>query len=85
LYRGFSMACVSRRRAELYAYCKMLRRWGVMVPEHLLCRTHVMSGSVWSLGSVTFISQSSTRGGWLGVSYCSLSCVASCTEGGLNY
>jgi len=32
-----------------YASCKMLRRWGVMVPEHLLSMpyTHVTSGRIW--------------------------------------
>ena len=31
-----------------YASCKMLRRWGVMVPEHLLSMpyTHVTSGRI---------------------------------------
>ena len=43
--------------------------------------THVTSGRVWNLGSVTFVIQSSACGGWLGVSYCSLSCVVSCTGG----
>jgi len=57
----------------------------VILPEHLpsMPYTRITSGRVWSLGSVTFVSQSSACGSWLGVSYCSLSCVASCTGGGL--
>jgi len=57
----------------------------VMVPEHLpsMPYTHVTSGRVWNLGCVTFVNQFPARGGWLGVSYCSLSCVASCTGSGL--
>ena len=57
----------------------------MMVPEHLpsMPYTHVTSGRVWNLGSVTFVSQSSACGGWLGASYCSLACVVSCTSGGL--
>ena len=56
----------------------------MMVPEHKqsVPYTHVTSGRVWNLGSVTYVSQSSACGGWLGVSYCSLSCVVSCTGGG---
>ena len=52
-------------RAELYASCKMMRCRGVMVPEHLpfMPYTHVTSGRVWKLGSVTFVSQSSACGG----------------------
>jgi len=56
-----------------------------MVPEHLLSMpyTHVTSGRVWNLGSVTFVSQSSACGGWIGVLYFSLSCVVFWTGGGL--
>ena len=51
-----------------------------MVPEHLpsMLYTHVTSGRVWNLESVTFVSQSSACGGWLGLSYCLLSGVVSC-------
>ena len=57
----------------------------MMVPEHFpsVPYTHFTSGRVWNLGSVTFVSQSSACGGWLGVSCCSLSCVVSCTRGGM--
>ena len=57
----------------------------MMVPEYLpsMPYTHVISGRVWNLGSVAFVSQSSACGGWLGVSYCSLSHIVSCTEGGM--
>ena len=57
----------------------------MMVPEYLpsMPYTHVISGRVWNLGSVAFVSQSSACGGWLGVSNCSLACVVSCTGGGL--
>jgi len=50
-----------------------------MVPEHLpsMPYTHVTSGRFWNLGSVTFVNQFPARSGWLGVSYCSLSCVVS--------
>jgi len=56
-----------------------------MVPEHFLSMpyTHVTSGRVWNLGSVTFVSQSSACGGWIGVLYFSLSCVVFWTGGGL--
>ena len=55
------------------------------MPEHLpsMPYTHVTSGRAWNLGSVTFVSQSSACGGWIGVSYCSLSCVVSRTGGGM--
>jgi len=55
------------------------------VPEHLPSKpyTHVTCGRVWNLGSVTFVNQFSACGGWLGVSYCLLSCVVSCTGGSL--
>ena len=58
----------------------------MMVPEHLSSMpcTHVTSGGrAWNLESVTFVSQSSACGGWLGESYCSLSCDVSCTGGGM--
>ena len=56
-----------------------------MVPEHLpsMLYTHVTSGRVWNMGSVTFVIQSSACGSWLGVLYCSLSCVVYCTGGGM--
>jgi len=51
----------------------------VIVLEHFpsMPYTNVISGRAWNLASVAFVSQSSAIGGWLGVSYCSLSCVAS--------
>ena len=57
----------------------------MMVPEHLpfMPYTHVTSGRVWNSGSVTIFTQSSACGGWLDVTHCSLSCIASCTGGGL--
>jgi len=45
----------------------MLRRWGVMVPEHLpsMPYKHVTFGRVWNLGSVTDVCQSSAYGVFL--------------------
>jgi hypothetical protein len=72
------------------SYMHPVNRWGAegwwCWSIFHLCRTHmhVTSGRVWNLGSVTFVSQSSSWGSWLGVSYCSLSCVVSCTGGGMT-
>ena len=57
----------------------------MMVPEHLpsMPYTHVTSGRVWNLESVSLIFQYSAFGGWPGMSFCSLLCVVSCTGRGL--
>jgi hypothetical protein len=82
----FSRACLDGKQSCMHPVKCWLRCWVAMVPEHSpsISYTHVTSGRVWNLGSVTCVSQSSACGGWLGVSYCSLSCVVSCTGGGLT-
>jgi len=80
---GFSRESKPRWRAKLYASSKCWGAEGCWCRSiYHLCRIHMSPlGRVWNLGSVTFVSQSSACGSWLGVSHCSLSCVVSCTGG----